>query len=165
MVDEDGAECDHPGLGALAVPDACPPDFDVDVWPRQCGDLGDAESGVGAECGGPAQVVGQGGEHLAQVGSADRLGQALVDLGRVEPQGRVVGPVLPSLGPPVEGAQAGEVVAAGKGKVTEDGKLLPLDVKVGDRVLFSKYGGTEVKIDGEEYLIMREDDILGIVEK
>jgi len=59
----------------------------------------------------------------------------------------------------------GEVVAAGKGKVTEDGKLLALDVKVGDRVLFSKYGGTEVKIDGEEYLIMREDDILGIVEK
>jgi chaperonin GroES len=59
----------------------------------------------------------------------------------------------------------GEVVAAGKGKVTEDGKLLPLDVKVGDRVLFSKYGGTEIKVDGEEYLIMREDDILGIVEK
>jgi chaperonin GroES len=59
----------------------------------------------------------------------------------------------------------GEVVAAGKGKVADDGKLIPLDVKVGDRVLFSKYGGTEVKIDGEEYLIMREDDILGIVEK
>ena len=59
----------------------------------------------------------------------------------------------------------GEVVAAGKGKVTEDGKVIPLDVKVGDRVLFSKYGGTEVKIEGIEYLIMREDDILGIVEK
>ena len=59
----------------------------------------------------------------------------------------------------------GKVVACGKGKVTEDGKVLPLDVKVGDKVLFSKYGGTEVKVDGEEYLIMREDDILGIIEK
>jgi len=59
----------------------------------------------------------------------------------------------------------GKVVAVGKGKVTEDGKVLALDVKVGDKILFSKYGGTEVKIDGEEYLIMREDDILGIIEK
>lgn len=59
----------------------------------------------------------------------------------------------------------GEIVAVGKGKVADDGKLIPLDVKVGDRVLFSKYGGTEIKIEGEEYLIMREDDILGIVEK
>jgi chaperonin GroES len=59
----------------------------------------------------------------------------------------------------------GKVTAVGKGKVTEEGKVLPLDVKVGDKVLFSKYGGTEVKIDGEEYLIMREDDILGIIEK
>jgi chaperonin GroES len=62
---------------------------------------------------------------------------------------------------PVEG----EVVAVGKGKTTEDGKLIKPDVKVGDRVLFSKYGGTEVKIDGVEHLIMREDDILGIIEK
>ena len=52
----------------------------------------------------------------------------------------------------------------GKGKKTDDGKLIALDVKEGDKVLFSKYAGTEVKIDGEEYLIMREDDILGIVE-
>jgi chaperonin GroES len=59
----------------------------------------------------------------------------------------------------------GKVIAVGKGKVTEDGKVLALDVKVGDKVLFSKYGGTEVKIDGEEYLIMREDDILGVIEK
>jgi chaperonin GroES len=59
----------------------------------------------------------------------------------------------------------GKVEAVGKGKKTDDGKLIPLDVKVGDKVLFSKYGGTEVKIDGEEYLIMREDDILGIIEK
>ena len=56
------------------------------------------------------------------------------------------------------------VVAVGNGKVLEDGKVRPLDVKAGDRVLFSKYGGTEVKIDGEEHLIMREDDILGVIE-
>lgn len=59
----------------------------------------------------------------------------------------------------------GIVVAVGKGKVLENGKQIALDVKKGDRVLFSKYGGTEVKIDGEEHLIMREDDILGVVEK
>jgi chaperonin GroES len=59
----------------------------------------------------------------------------------------------------------GKVIAVGKGKVAENGNLLKLDVKVGDKVLFSKYGGTEVKIDGEEYLIMREDDILGVIEK
>ncbi len=58
----------------------------------------------------------------------------------------------------------GEVVAAGKGKVNENGKVNPLDVKVGDRILFGKYAGTEVKIDGEEYLIMREDDVLGVLE-
>ena len=58
----------------------------------------------------------------------------------------------------------GKVVAAGNGRMGEDGKLLPMDVKVGDRVLFSKYGGTEVKIDGCDYLILRQDDILGIVE-
>ena len=59
----------------------------------------------------------------------------------------------------------GEVVSAGKGRVTEEGKVVPLDVKAGDRVLFSKYAGTEVKIEGAEYLIMREEDILGIIEK
>ncbi len=58
----------------------------------------------------------------------------------------------------------GNVIAVGKGKVTEDGKVLPLDVKVGDKVLFGKYSGTEVKIDGNEYLMMREDDVLGVVE-
>jgi chaperonin GroES len=60
---------------------------------------------------------------------------------------------------PVEG----EVVAVGNGKVQEDGKIRPLDVRAGDRVLFTKYGGTEVKLDGVEHLIMREDDILGII--
>lgn len=64
-----------------------------------------------------------------------------------------------------EKPQIGKVTAVGKGKKTEDGKVLPMDVKKGDKVLFSKYSGTEVKLDGEEYLIMKEDDILGIVEK
>jgi len=59
----------------------------------------------------------------------------------------------------------GEVVAVGKGKVQEDGSVRALDVKAGDRVLFGKYSGTEVKIDGEESLIVREDDILGVIEK
>jgi chaperonin GroES len=64
-----------------------------------------------------------------------------------------------------EKPQQGEVIAVGKGKVTEDGKVLPLDVKAGDKVLFGKYAGTEVKLDGIDYLIMREDDILGVLEK
>ena len=56
-----------------------------------------------------------------------------------------------------------EIVAAGKGRVTEDGKVTPLDVKIGDRILFGKYSGTELKLNGEEYLMMREEDILGIM--
>lgn len=63
-----------------------------------------------------------------------------------------------------EKPQEGQIVAVGKGKVTDDGKVIPMDVKVGDRVLFGKYAGSDVKIDGKEYLIMREDDILGVVE-
>jgi len=63
-----------------------------------------------------------------------------------------------------EKPQEGKVVAVGKGKTTEDGKLLALDVKAGDKILFGKYSGSEVKIDGEEHLILREDDILGIIE-
>lgn len=59
----------------------------------------------------------------------------------------------------------GVVISVGKGKVKEDGTLLKLDVKEGDRVLFGKYAGTEIKIDGVEHLIMREDDILGVIEK
>jgi chaperonin GroES len=59
----------------------------------------------------------------------------------------------------------GEVIAVGNGKVTEKGDIRPLDVKVGDRVLFGKYAGTEVKLDGEEHLILREDDVLGVIQK
>lgn len=63
-----------------------------------------------------------------------------------------------------EKPQRGEIVAAGNGKKTEEGKVLPLDVKVGDKVLFGKYSGTDIKVDGEEFLIMREDDILAVIE-
>ena len=63
-----------------------------------------------------------------------------------------------------EKPQEGKVIAVGKGKMTDDGKLIPLDVKVGDRILFGKYSGTEIKIEGEEHLIMREEDILGVIE-
>ncbi|OFZ83546.1 MAG: co-chaperone GroES [Bdellovibrionales bacterium RIFOXYD1_FULL_55_31] len=57
----------------------------------------------------------------------------------------------------------GEIIAVGQGRITEDGKIRPLDVKKGDRVLFGKYAGTEIKIDGDEYLMMREEDILGVL--
>ena len=63
-----------------------------------------------------------------------------------------------------EKPQRGKVVSAGNGKVAEDGKRIPLDVKSGDRILFGKYSGSEVKIDDKEYLIMREDDVLAILE-
>ena|SRR5687767_5054552 len=64
-----------------------------------------------------------------------------------------------------EKPQEGEVIAAGEGKYKDDGTRQSLDVKVGDRVLFGKYSGSEIKIDGEEYLIMREEEILGILER
>ena len=63
-----------------------------------------------------------------------------------------------------EKPQEGEVIAAGNGKVLDNGTRVPLEVKEGDRVLFGKYSGSEVKLDGEEYLIMREDEILGIID-
>jgi len=63
-----------------------------------------------------------------------------------------------------EKPQEGRVVAVGNGKVGEDGKVRPLDVKKGDRVLFSKYAGSEVKLDGEEHMIIREEDVLGVIE-
>ncbi len=64
-----------------------------------------------------------------------------------------------------EKPQEGEVVAIGKGKRLENGTLIALDVQVGDRILFGKYSGSDIKIDGEEYMIMREDEILGILDK
>jgi chaperonin GroES len=59
----------------------------------------------------------------------------------------------------------GEVLAVGNGKILEDGKVRPLDVKVGDRILFGKYSGTTVKVEGDEFLVMREDDIMGVIAK
>lgn len=61
-----------------------------------------------------------------------------------------------------EKPQRGEIIATGKGRVTEDGKVLPLEVKVGDKVLFGRYSGTELKLEGQEFLMMREEDILGV---
>src|SRR5580693_1259252 len=63
-----------------------------------------------------------------------------------------------------EKPQEGEVVAVGKGKRLEDGKVIALDVQVGDKILFGKYSGSDIKLDGEEYLIMREDEVLGILD-
>ncbi len=63
-----------------------------------------------------------------------------------------------------EKPQEGEVIAVGKGKSNEDGKVFPLDVKPGNRILFGKYAGTEIKIDGEEFVIMREEEVLGILQ-
>ncbi len=63
-----------------------------------------------------------------------------------------------------EKPQEGEVVAVGKGKRLEDGKVIPLDVQPGDRILFGKYSGSDIKLDGEEFLIMREDEVLGILD-
>jgi chaperonin GroES len=63
-----------------------------------------------------------------------------------------------------EKPQEGEVVAVGKGKRLEDGKVIPLDVQAGDRILFGKYSGSDIKLDNEEFLIMREDEVLGILE-
>ena len=64
-----------------------------------------------------------------------------------------------------EKPQEGEVIAAGNGKKTEEGKIIPLDVKAGDRILFGKYSGTEIKVDNNEYLILREDEVLGVLEQ
>ena len=63
-----------------------------------------------------------------------------------------------------EKPQEGKVVAVGKGKYSEDGKLIPIEVKVGDKILFGKYSGSEIKLEGDDHLILREDDILGILE-
>ena len=63
-----------------------------------------------------------------------------------------------------EKPQEGEVVAVGNGKKTEDGKIIPLDVKAGDRILFGKYSGSEIKLDNEEFLILKEEEVLGVVE-
>ena len=79
-----------------------------------------------------------------------------------EGEQRVGGIIIPDTAK--EKPQQGKVVAAGKGKAKDDGKVLPLDVKAGDTILFGKYSGQYIKIDGEEYLIMREDEVLAVLE-
>ncbi|HEY8549458.1 MAG TPA: co-chaperone GroES [Vicinamibacterales bacterium] len=79
-----------------------------------------------------------------------------------EEEQRIGGIIIPDTAK--EKPQQGKVIAAGKGKTKDDGKVLPLDVKEGDTILFGKYSGQEIKIDGEEYLIMREDEVLAVLE-
>ena len=93
-----------------------------------------------------------------------RLLQDRIIVERVEEETTTAGGIIIPDTVSKEKPQEGKIIAAGKGKVTPEGKVLPLDVKEGDRVLFGKYAGSEIKIDGIEYLIMREDDILGVVE-
>ena len=83
---------------------------------------------------------------------------------RIEEEGKSKGGIIiPDTAK--EKPQEGKVIAVGKGKVNDEGKLIPLDVKVNDRILFGKYSGSEINIDGDEHLIMREEDILGVIEK
>lgn len=82
---------------------------------------------------------------------------------RLEPQEQVKGGIIiPDTAR--EKPQEGEIVAVGNGKILEDGNVRPMNVKAGDKILFGKYSGTDVKIEDEDYLIMREDDILGVLE-
>jgi chaperonin GroES len=80
-----------------------------------------------------------------------------------EEEQRVGGIIIPDSAK--EKPQQGKVIAVGKGKIEKDGKVTPLDVKSGDTILFGKYAGQEIKVEGEEYLIMREDEVLGVIEK
>jgi chaperonin GroES len=80
-----------------------------------------------------------------------------------EEEQRVGGIIIPDTAK--EKPQQGKVVAVGKGRIEKDGKVTPLDVKAGDTVLFGKYAGQEIKIDGAEYLIVREEEVLGVIEK
>ena len=90
----------------------------------------------------------------------DRL---IVDRIEEDSEQKVGGIIIPDTAK--EKQQQGKIIAAGKGKIKDDGTVTPLDVKAGDTVLFGKYSGQEIKLDGEEFLIMREDEILGVIEK
>ena len=80
-----------------------------------------------------------------------------------EEEQRVGGIIIPDTAK--EKPQQGKIIAVGKGRIEKDGKVTPLDVKAGDTVLFGKYAGQEIKIDGSEYLIIREEEVLGVIEK
>jgi len=79
-----------------------------------------------------------------------------------EQEQKVGGIIIPDTAK--EKPQQGKVVAAGTGRMTDEGKVLPLDVKAGDTILFGKYAGTEIKIEGDEFLILREDEVLGVIQ-
>jgi len=79
-----------------------------------------------------------------------------------EEEQRIGGIIIPDTAK--EKPQQGRAVAVGTGRITDEGKIVPLDVKAGDRILFGKYAGSEIKLDGEEYLIVREDEVLGILD-
>ena len=100
---------------------------------------------------------------MAKGFNLDPLEDRIVVKPSEEEQTTVSGIVIPDTAK--EKPQEGEVIAVGDGKRKDDGTRIPLDVQAGDRVLFGKYSGSEIKVDGEEYLIMREDEILGIIER
>ena len=107
----------------------------------------------------PASTATQGGKGSTKVRPLhDRLLVKRED----ESEEKIGGIIIPDTAK--EKPQRGKVVAVGNGKVTEEGKRVPLDVKSGDRILFGKYSGNEVKIDGDDYLILREEDVLAILE-
>jgi chaperonin GroES len=89
----------------------------------------------------------------------DRLIVKRIDEGEQKSAGGIIIPDTAK-----EKPQEGKVLAVGKGKTNDDGKTIPLDVKAGDRILFGKYSGSEIKVDGEECLILREDEVLGVIE-
>jgi chaperonin GroES len=89
----------------------------------------------------------------------DRLIVQRIDEGEQKSAGGIIIPDSAK-----EKPQEGKVLAVGKGKTNDDGKTIPLDVKAGDRILFGKYSGSEIKVDGEECLILREDEVLGVIE-
>jgi chaperonin GroES len=89
----------------------------------------------------------------------DRLIVKRIDEGEQKSAGGIIIPDTAK-----EKPQEGKVLAVGKGKTNDDGKTFPLDVKAGDRILFGKYSGSEIKVDGEECLILREDEVLGVIE-
>ena len=128
---------------------------------------------ITAGLGSPAEPVRTGAPHKPGVKSTmaatatkvsirplhDRLIVQRLDEG----EQKIGGIIIPDTAK--EKPQQGKVIAVGKGKVEKDGKVIPLDVKEGDTILFGKYSGQEIKLDGEEYLIMREEEVLGVITK
>jgi chaperonin GroES len=114
-----------------------------------------------------ASEAGSAGQKLRRKGDSTMTVRPLHDrliVKRVEEKESIKGGIIiPDSAK--EKPQEGEVIAAGNGKKTEDGKIIPMDVKAGDRILFGKYSGTEIKIDDQEYLILREDEVLGVIER